>query len=182
MPTSTLTPTTSTQLVTKAFTDATYGALTVANTWTVQNGFSLNPLFPTGATVSYVPTCTNATTGAWTWQAVASSSSATVTTTDATPTTLVSVALTNGTSLTLSGTICARNSAFTDATGGSFNATAVTTSGGVSTLVPAPDVVTNQTSTATFNVIVTANNLIVQVTGIAATTYVWKASYTTLVN
>jgi hypothetical protein len=40
LPTSTVTPTTGTQLITKTFGDSTYGQLAVANTWTQTNTFS----------------------------------------------------------------------------------------------------------------------------------------------
>jgi hypothetical protein len=40
LPTSTLTPTTNTQLITKVFADTTYGQLAVANTWSQTNTFS----------------------------------------------------------------------------------------------------------------------------------------------
>lgn len=42
--------------------------LGATQTWTGLNNYTQNSLFPTGATVGFVPTCTNATTGAWTWQ------------------------------------------------------------------------------------------------------------------
>lgn len=182
LPTSTQTPSSGTQLVTKTFTDATYGALVGVNTWTAANGFSLNPLFPTGATVGYLATCTNAGTGAWTWQASPiGPATATVVTSDATPTTLVTYAIPSNGVVTINGLLSAANPSYSDATGGTFSAT-VKSASGTAALVSTPLVVVNASSTATFNVIVTGTNLIVQVTGIAATTYNWKAEYDILVN
>lgn len=102
----------------------------------------------------------------------------TVTTVDATPTTLATISIPSNTAVTLNGNIVSRNSTFTDSTGGFFNATAIN-NGGTVTLVGSPVVSVNATSTALFNVIVSGTNLIVKVTGIAATTYNWQATYTT---
>lgn len=183
LPTSTLTPTTSTQLITKAYGDGAYGILTAANTWSGSSStFNTNPLFPTGATVGYIATVTNAGTGAWTWQASpVGPSTATVATADATPTTLVTISVASNSVVTFEGTVSAANSSYSDATGGTFSATVVNASG-VLTLVNTPFVVVNPTSTATFNVIVSGTNVILQVTGIAATAYNWKAVYGTVVN
>lgn len=183
LPTSTQTPTTSGQLVTKGFTDTTYGALAVANIWSGgANTFNANPLFPTGATVSYVATCTNASTGAWTWQSIPGGpATATVTTTDATPTTLVSITPTTNSVTTVYGYVSGANAAHSDACGGEFSATFLNNAGTL-TLVNTQFVLVNSSSTATYNVIQSGSNIIVQVTGIAATTYNWKAEFGSVVN
>lgn len=182
LPTSTVTPSGGTDLITKTFADGAYGRLGSGNTWTSTNIFNSNPTFPSSPTVGYVPTCTNATTGAWTWQVSTSPfTSATVATTDATPTTLASYAIPTNGVVTISGTISAANSLYTDACGGKFSATVVSVAG-VATIVSTALVAVNSTSSAVFNVIVTGTNLIVQVTGIAVTTYNWKTQYQVVVN
>ena len=49
LPTSTLTPTTGTQLITKTYGDSTYGRLATTNTWTLQNTFQ-NGILPCSGT------------------------------------------------------------------------------------------------------------------------------------
>lgn len=106
--------------------------------------------------------------------------SATVSTTDATPTTLATVAISSNTAVTINGILVARNTSGTinNTCGGRFTCTAVNTAGTVA-LAATPDVTVQSTSTATFNVVVSGTNLVVQVTGIAATAYDWSTSYTT---
>jgi hypothetical protein len=105
----------------------------------------------------------------------------TVATTDATPTTLATIAIASNTAVTINGIVAARNSSGTinNTTGGRFTCTAVNTAGTVA-LAATPDVTVQATSTGTFNVVVSGTNLIVQVTGIAATPYTWSTVYTTL--
>lgn len=181
LPTSTVTPTTATQLVTKAYTDATFGSLALANTWVGTQTFQSPIQLPQGATVDYVWTCTNATTGAATWQASGGGTIATVSTTDATPTALVTIAVATNTALTINGFVVARNTSGTinNATGGRFTCTAINT-GGVITFAASPDVTTQATSTASFNTVISGTNIVVEVTGIAATNYNWKTNYTTI--
>ena len=101
----------------------------------------------------------------------------TVTTTDATPTTLVSIAVTTNQAITMDGDIIAATSTFSAAIGGNFLATARRAGGGL-TLVGSPVINLNEDSGGVpdFNVVVSGNNLIVQVTGEVATTYNWKAT------
>lgn len=203
--------------------------LAANQTWTGTNIFDVNPKFPTGSTVGFVPTATD-TAGTWTWQAsgagvtdayyvvtqpdaslpnainlgdittglVLNTSSshistlttlpvstfalaplvATTTTTDASVVTLATIAIPSNQAVTLEGTMVARNSTFTDCTGGFFNATAINSSG-VVTLIGTPVVAVNASSTASFNVSVSGTNMILSVSGIAATSYSWKATYST---
>lgn len=103
---------------------------------------------------------------------------ASVTTSDATPTTLISVAVSAGQAITINGLIVAKNSAHTAAVGGSFTATAINIAGTL-TLMGTVLSFVNASSSEIFNVIISGTNLIIQVTGIAATTYTWNSSYTT---
>ena len=59
-----------------------------------------------------------------------------------------------------------------------FNVTAINNAGTL-TIMGTPLVAINASSTEIFNIIVSGTNLILQVTGIAATTYTWNANYTT---
>tara|TARA_R110000868_G_scaffold103473_1_gene284917 strand:- start:1377 stop:1868 length:492 start_codon:yes stop_codon:yes gene_type:complete len=120
--------------------------------------------------------------GTGTWAPVSGApSTATVQTTDATPTTLLSISLGASSVLTLNGIVEAADAAYTDATGGSLVATALRAAGAAIN-VGAPFVAVLATSTGTFNVAVSGNNLVVTVTGIAATTYNWKITYTVSTN
>lgn len=117
--------------------------------------------------------------GYGTWQPAAlPATTTTVSTTDATPTTLATIAVPTGNAITISGIVVARNTTSTinNATGGRFTATAINTAGTV-TLAGPTDVLVSATSTGTFDVIVSGTNLVVQVTGIAATAYNWSVSY-----
>ncbi len=181
LPTSTVTPVADEDLVTKVFADTTYAQLGAANEFTDVNTFDANPLFPTGAVASYVATSTD-TSGAWTWEVSASPFlSATVATTNATPTALATYAVPTNGVVTISGVLSAANAAYTDACGGTFSATVVSVAG-VVTIVSTPLVAVNSSTSAVFNVIVSGTNLVVQVTGIAATTYNWKTDYEVVVN
>lgn len=105
----------------------------------------------------------------------------TVSTTNATPTTLGTISIASNTCVTIDGIVSARNTSGTinNTCGGRFTCSAINTSGTV-TLAATADVTVQSTSTATFNVVVSGTNLIIQVTGIAATDYSWSSSYTTL--
>jgi hypothetical protein len=142
----------------------------------VVNGLNL----ATGAVSGYVLTSDGSGNGSW--QAGSSPLAATVSTTNATATTLATIAVPSNQSVIISGYVVARNTSGTinDATGGEFVCTAVNTAGTVA-LASTPNVVVQATSTGSFNVVVSGTNLIVQVTGIAATNYSWKASYSVVV-
>lgn len=101
----------------------------------------------------------------------------TVTTTDGTPTTLVSIAVTTNQAITLEAEVIGATSTYSAAIGGNCLATA-RRAGGSLTLVGSPVINLNEDSGGSpdFNVVVSGNNLIVQVTGEAATTYNWKAT------
>lgn len=161
-----------------------------ASTWSTfpatqnvdMDGFGLTDVvsfqLTTGAGAGKILTSDGSGNASWTTAPVAPSV-ATVSTTDATPTTLATIAVPTGNAITITGTLVARNTAGTinNTTGGRFVATAVNTAGTV-TLASPPDVVVMATSTGTFNVVVSSTNLVVQVTGIAATAYNWSATYT----
>jgi hypothetical protein len=153
--------------------------ITAVKTFTPQQIFTNSIQIPLGAVSGYV--LTSDASGNMTLAAnTGAFSSAAVSTTDATPTTLATAAIASNTAVTFSGTVVGRNTAGTinNACGGRFNVVAVNTAGTV-TLAATQDVTVQSTSTATFNVVVSGTNLIVQVTGIAATAYNWSASYTT---
>lgn len=161
-----------------------------ASTWSTfpatqnvdMDGFGLTDVssfqLTTGAGSGKILTSDGSGNASWTTAPVAPTV-ATVSTTDATPTTLATIAVPTGNAITITGTLVARNTAGTinNTTGGRFVATAVNTAGTV-TLAGPPDVVVMATSTGTFNVVVSSTNLVVQVTGIAATAYNWSATYT----
>lgn len=142
----------------------------------VVNGLNL----ATGAVSGYVLTSDGSGNGSW--AASASPLSATVSTTNATATTLATIAVPSNQSVVITGYVVARNTSGTinDSTGGQFICTAVNTAGTVA-LASTPSVIVQATSTGSFNVVVSGTNLIVQVTGIAATNYSWKASYSVVV-
>jgi putative hemolysin len=107
---------------------------------------------------------------------VGGGSDTTVTTNDATPTTLKSVAVPNNQSITMYADIVAAKADYSAAIGGNVEATA-RRAGGSLTLVGAPVVNLNTDSGGSpdLNIVVSGNNFILQVTGEAATTYNWKA-------
>lgn len=100
----------------------------------------------------------------------------TVTTTDATPTTLYSFPVTNNQSITMYADIIASKADYSASIGGNVEATARRAGGGL-IMVGAPVVNLNEDSGGApdFNIVVSGNNFILQVTGEAATTYNWKA-------
>jgi hypothetical protein len=186
LPTSTLTPSTSTQLITKAYGDATYGALAGIQTWSAVNTFSAQPVFSSstrikitnGASNGYLLQSDASGNATWVAPAAASLLVANATTTDATPTALITVAIGQaGSVLTIAGSLQAADNAYANAVGGNFNVT-VFNNASANALVGTPIVVVNSTSAATFNAVISGNNLLLQVTGVAATTYHWTATYT----
>ncbi len=155
--------------------------LTTSQTAAGVKTFSSNPKFETGATVSYIPTCTNVD-GSWTWQTPEGEQPATLQTTDATPSALISYSTTSNSLVTISGTISAPNSAYTGGIGGRFEASLLNTAGTLSLLGTPVIEQFGTLSTQTFNVITSGTNIVVQVTGVAATTINWKAEYNVVVN
>lgn len=154
--------------------------ITAVKTFTPQQIFTNSIQIPLGAVSGYV--LTSDASGNMTLAANAGPfTNATVSTTDATPTTLATAAIASNTAVTFSGTVVGRNTSgsINNACGGRFNVVAVNTAGTVA-LAATQDVTVQSTGSATFNVVVSGTNLIVQVTGIAATNYNWSASYTTL--
>ncbi len=97
-------------------------------------------------------------------------------TTDATPTALATIAVDINSAVTVVADIIGATSTFGAAIGGTVIATA-RRAGGSAFLVGAPIVNLNEDSAGfpDFTAVVTGNNLIIQVTGEAATTYNWKA-------
>lgn len=134
LPTSTVTPSSSTQLVTKTYVDTTFSPVDLT---------------------------------------------ATVTTSDATLTTIVSIPVAELACKTITGSIAAAKSDYTNACGGTFTVTARRATGGNVTLASAPSVIVASTSSALFNATVDTGTqaILITVTGIAATTYNWSAKY-----
>lgn len=100
----------------------------------------------------------------------------TVQTTEATPTALVTIALAVNSAVTVVADIIGATDTFGAAIGGTVVATA-RRAGGSAFLVGAPIVSLNEDSAGSpdFTAVVSGNNIIIQVTGEAATTYNWKA-------
>ncbi len=99
----------------------------------------------------------------------------TVQTTDATPTALYTLAVSTNQAVTLYCDIIGATADYSAAIGGNVEATARRGAGAL-TMVGAPVVNLNEDSAGApdFNIVVSGNNLIIQVTGVAATTYNWK--------
>lgn len=186
------------------FTVDAYGRLTAAstttgiptlaanNTWTGNNTFNTgtatfqqqavfsNSLQITSGTLSSGSVLTSDGSGNATWQAVSGGGllTAQVQTTNATPTTLISIPMIFNSVRTISGSICAAtNSTYADSIGGTFTVTALSTSG-TAVIVGSPIIFVNATNAATFNAVISGSNLLIQVTGVAATTINWEATYT----
>lgn len=100
----------------------------------------------------------------------------TVTTTDATPTTLAFFTLAASEAVTFYADVVGAKADYSAAIGGNAEATA-RTAGGAAVMVGAPVINLNTDSGGSpdFNMVVSGNNLILQVTGEVATTYNWKA-------
>lgn len=101
-------------------------------------------------------------------------SDASVQTTDATPTTLKSIAVAVNTAITVYADVVAAKSDYSAAIGGNIVGTA-RRAGGALTLVGSPIANINEDSggSPTFDLVVSGNDFILQVTGEAATTYNW---------
>lgn len=99
-----------------------------------------------------------------------------VTTTDATPTALGTFAIPTNQGITLIAEVIGAKADYSAAIGGSATATARRAAGAL-TIVGSPiiDLNTDSGGAPDFNVVASANNLVLQVTGEAATTYNWKA-------
>jgi hypothetical protein len=155
------------------------GAQTVTGikTFTPQQVFTNSIKIPLAATAGYVLTSDSA--GVASWLPGIAPLAATVTTTNATATSIITVALAQLACVTVSGTIAGAKSDYTDACGGTFSITAMRASGGNITLVSPASVIASTTSTATFNASVntSSQSVIISVTGIASTTYNWSAKY-----
>lgn len=163
-------------------------AATLADDQTFEgnNTFSGNVIVSSGLQYSVNPVdgyvLTSDASGNASWEVLPPSETVvTVQTSDAAATTLASVAVGTNSVVTISGRIAAANAAYTDSTGGEFSAVVMRAGAGAS-LTGSPYVVVDATSSASFNVVLSGNDLIVQVTGIAATTYNWKASYSLVIN
>lgn len=99
-----------------------------------------------------------------------------VTTTDATPTALATFAIPTNQAITLIAEIIGAKADYSAAIGGEATATARRAAGALAMVgSPIIDLNTDSGGAPDFNVVVSSNNLVLQVTGEAATTYNWKA-------
>lgn len=105
----------------------------------------------------------------------------TVQTTDATPTTLTSIAIVNDTVVTLRGILGAQEASSANHIGGSFEAVITAAAGSASIVGVNVTNVQSDFTTAVFEVVASGANAIVQVTGEAATTIDWIDSYEYLI-
>ena len=96
---------------------------------------------------------------------------------NATPTAITSIAVAASSVVQLKGSINAANAAYTDACGGEFDVTVRCGATGAPVIVGSAWVVVNASSTASFNAAIVGNNVVINVTGIAATTYNWTSTY-----
>lgn len=100
----------------------------------------------------------------------------TVTTSDATPTALGTFAISTNQAITLVAEVIGAKADYSAAIGGSATATARRAAGALAMVgSPIIDLNTDSGGAPDFNVVVSGNNLLLQVTGEAATTYNWKA-------
>lgn len=104
----------------------------------------------------------------------------TVQTTDATPTTISTIAIASDSAVNISAYITGASADFSDVTGGSVQAT-VRNDSGTLTIVGTSLPIVNASTTGTFDIVVSGTNALVQVTGLAATTYNWTDRYFTVV-
>jgi len=123
---------------------------------------------------------TSDVSGNGSWAPVAFNPGVTVQTTDATPAALLTVPVGASSVVTLTGMVAAADSAYTAAVGGTFTITA-RRAGGAAAALSNPVVIVSSESAATFDAILSGDDLIVQVTGVAATTINWRAEYNTVV-
>ena len=104
----------------------------------------------------------------------------TVQTTDATPTTISTIAIASDSAVNISAYITGASADFSDVTGGSVQAT-VRNDSGTLTIVGTSLPIVNASTTGTFDIVVSGTNALIQVTGLAATTYNWTNRYFTVV-
>lgn len=104
----------------------------------------------------------------------------TVQTTDATPTTISTIPIATNTAVTICAYIAGQSAGFSDVTGGSVEAT-VKNVGDVVTIVGTSLPIVNADTTGTFDIVVSGTNALVQVTGLAGSTYNWRDRYFTVV-
>lgn len=104
----------------------------------------------------------------------------TVQTTDATPTTISTIAIASDSAVNISAFVSGASADFSDVTGGSVQAT-VRNDSGTLTIVGTSLPIVNASTTGTFDITVSGTNALVQVTGLAATTYNWTDRYFTVV-
>ncbi len=101
-----------------------------------------------------------------------------VQTTDATPTNIACDPIGTNESCTIIGNVVGSNTAHTDSVGGSFTATVQRAGGAISLVgVVVPTVYSSSTGTFTVSVDTTAQALVVQVAGVAATTMNWVTTF-----
>lgn len=175
LPTSTLTPSSATQLITKTYADSTYGRLGNANTWTNTNTFN-------GTTIVDATTFTSTSISS---KLIASgytgsqlvTKQAGIQTADTTPTVLVSIPVSTNEAVTVTGTITGSDAAHSDYTGGFFCVTAGRGAGNI-TLATPPFPIVSATSTGLFDISVDVGTqaILVTVTGIN-TSYNWVCNY-----
>jgi hypothetical protein len=188
LPTSTVDPVNDEDLVTKLYVGDNFASIssvdiTAAGTNVFSGTNTFNTNLPTSTATPTTGTQLITKTFADATYAVTATTpiSASVATTNNTPTTLATIAIPSNKVVTINGIINAANAAYSDATGGTFNATCKNQAGTAS-IVGNPIIFLNADTTASFNVIRTTTNLIIQVTGLAATTYNWNAKYTVTTN
>jgi hypothetical protein len=100
-------------------------------------------------------------------------------TTDATPTTLLSIPVEEGSQVLIEGTYSASTPTYSSAQGGPFSVSAIRGVGGVVTLVGTPLISAYSMAPPTLDAYVNVgdNTLRLRATGIIATTYDWNANY-----
>jgi hypothetical protein len=149
-----------------------------ANTYTGTNLFNTNlptsTVTPTTGTQLITKTYADATYTAVPTVAL-------VTTSDTTVTTIASVSVSALSTVLVTGTLVGSSADHTNACGGTFSVTATRASGGNITLVSPASVILGSTTSALFNTVVSTGtqSILIQVTGIAATTYNWSVKYKT---
>lgn len=110
---------------------------------------------------------------------LANGGNATVTTTDDTPTPLISIVVPDGQSCIISAIIVATEATGNDSFGGNITHTVLRFSGGDVSVVGVPTINSNTTSTASIagTIDVGAEEAVITVTGVAAQTWNWSATY-----
>lgn len=175
LPTSTLTPSSATQLITKTYADSTYGSLGNANTWTNTNTFN-------GTTIVDATTFTSTSISSkliasgYTGSQLVTKQSG-VQTTNTTPTVLASIPVSTNEAVTVTGTVTGSDAAHSDYTGGFFCITAGRGAGNIALATP-PFPIVSATSTGLFDISVDVGTqaILVTVTGIN-TSYNWVCNY-----